>query len=251
VALPFRSVEERIAVVTGGGTGIGRAVAAALAGRGDQVVILGRRAAVLERAAAELGVRWRQADVTSRQDVRTAVDWVLAEVGPTIDVLVNNAGGAGGVPDGATLEEAERAWDEVVDGNLKSAFLMSWATVPHLRRPGGRIVNVGSIAAWSGRGGPYTAAKAGVAGLTYWLALDLGPEGITVNAVAPGFIEATGFFGAGLSEEGRASRVAQIPAGRPGRPEEVAAAVAYLASPEAAYVNGEVHHVNGGWLMGR
>jgi 3-oxoacyl-[acyl-carrier protein] reductase len=90
-----------------------------------------------------------------------------------------------------------------------------------------------------------------VAGLTYWLALDLGPEGITVNAVAPGFIEATEFFGDGPSEEGRRSRVAQIPAGRPGRPEEVAAAVAYLTSPEAAYVNGEVHHVNGGWLFGR
>jgi 3-oxoacyl-[acyl-carrier protein] reductase len=244
-------VDARIAVVTGGGTGIGRAVAAALAGQGDEVVILGRRAEVLERAAAELGVRCRQADVTRRQDVQAAVDWVVAEVGPTIDVLVNNAGGAGGVPAGAPLEEAERVWDEVVDGNLKSAFLMAWATLPHLRRPGGRIVNVGSVAAYSGRGGAYTAAKAGVAGLTYWLALDLGPEGVTVNAVAPGFIEDTGFFGGGLTPEGRQSRVGQIPAGRPGRPEEIAAAVAYLASPGAAYVNGEVHHVNGGWLFGR
>jgi 3-oxoacyl-[acyl-carrier protein] reductase len=244
-------VDARIAVVTGGGTGIGRAVAAALAGQGDEVVILGRRAEVLERAAAELGVRWRQADVTRRQDVQAAVDWVVAEVGPTIDVLVNNAGGAGGVPAGAPLEEAERVWDEVVDANLKGPFLMSRAAIPHLRRPGGRIVNLSSIAAWTGRGGPYAAAKAGVAGLTYSLALEVGPLGITANAVAPGFIEDTEFFGSGLSEQGRQERVDRIPAGRPGHPAEIAAAVAYLASPEAGYVNGEVHHVNGGWLFGR
>jgi NAD(P)-dependent dehydrogenase (short-subunit alcohol dehydrogenase family) len=163
-------MDRRLAVVTSGGTGIGRAVAAALARRGDEVVILGRRAEVLERTAAELGVRWRQADVTRRQDVQ---------------------------------------------------------------------------AAYNGRGGVYTVAKAGMVGLTYWLALDLGPEGITVNAVAPGFIEDTEFFGGGLTPEGRQRRVDLIPAGRPGSPEEIAAAVAYLASPEAAYVNGEVHHVNG------
>jgi 3-oxoacyl-[acyl-carrier protein] reductase len=244
-------MDRRLAVVTGGGTGIGRAVAAALARRGDEVVILGRRAEVLERTAAELGVRWRQADVTRRHDVQAAVDWMVAEVGSAVDVLVNNAGAGGGVPDGAPLVEAERVWDEVVAVNLKSAFLMAWAVLPHLRRPGGRVVNVSSIAAYNGRGGVYTVAKAGVVGLTYWLALDLGPEGITVNAVAPGFIEDTGFFGGGLTPEGRQERVDRIPVGRPGSPEEIAAAVAYLASPEAAYVNGEVHHVNGGWLFGR
>ena len=95
------------------------------------------------------------------------------------------------------------------------------------------------------------AAKAGVAGLTYSLALELGPLGITANAVAPGFIEDTEFFGSGLSEQGRRQRVDRIPAGRPGHPDEIAAAVAYLTSPEAGYVNGEVHHVNGGWLFGR
>ncbi len=206
-------MDPRVAVVTGGGTGIGRAVAATCAKQGDKVVILGRRAEVLQRTAEELGVR--------------------------------------GIDQGAPLEEAERVWDEVVGANLKGAFLMAWAALPHLRRPGGRIVNVSSVAAFTGRGGAYTAAKAGVAGLTYWLALDLGPQGITVNAVAPGFIEDTEFFGGGLTAEGRRSRVSQIPACRPGRPEEVAAAIAWLAAPEAAYVNGEVHHVNGGWLFGR
>ncbi len=240
-----------VAVVTGGGTGIGRAVAAALAKQGNEVVILGRRAEVLQRTAEELRIRWRQADVSRREDVQAAVDWVVAEVGPTIDILVNNAGGVGGIDAGAGLEQAEQVWDDVVGANLKGSFLMAWAVGRHLRRPGGRIINVSSIAAFTGRGGVYTAAKAGVAGLTYWLALDLGPEGITVNAIAPGFIEGTEFFGGRLTPEGRQGRISQVPAGRSGRPEEVAAAVLYLASREAAYVNGEVHHVNGGWLFGR
>jgi 3-oxoacyl-[acyl-carrier protein] reductase len=241
----------RTAVVTGGGTGIGRAVAAALAARGDRVAILGRRAEVLEEAARELGVAWRRADVTRRDEVEAAVGWVVAELGPVVDVLVNNAGGIRWLDPGAPLEKAERLWDEVMDANVKGPFLMSRAVLPHLRRPGGRIVNLSSVAAYSGRGGPYAAAKAGVVGLTYSMALDLGPEGVTVNAVAPGFIDDTEFFGGGLTEEGRQERIGRIPAGRPGRPDEIAAAVAYLTSPAAGYVNGEVHHVNGGWLFGR
>jgi 3-oxoacyl-[acyl-carrier protein] reductase len=241
---------KRVAVVTGGGTGIGRAVAAVLA-KQSEVVILGRRAEVLERTAAELGVRWRQADVARLEDVQAAVEWIVSEVGPIIGVLVNNAGGGDTVSDGASLEAAEEVWDRVVGANLKGSFLMAWAVLPHLSRPGGRIVNISSIAAYSGNGGIYTAAKAGVIGLTYWLARDLGPQGITVNAVTPGFIEGTEFFGGEVSPEGRERRVSQIPAGRSGRPEEIAAAVAYLTSPEASYVNGEIHHVNGGWLFGR
>jgi 3-oxoacyl-[acyl-carrier protein] reductase len=244
-------VEQRIAIVTGGGTGIGRAVAATLAASGHRVAILGRRREVLEAAARELDVAWRQADVTRREDVRSAVDWVVAELGPGIDVLVNNAGGNRPLDPGAPLAEAERVWDEVMDVNLKGPFLMSRAVLPHLRRPGGRIVNLSSVAAYSGRGGPYAAAKAGVVGLTYSMALDLGPDGITVNVVAPGFIEDTEFFGGPVAEEERRERIDRIPAGRSGGPEEIAAAVAYLASPEAGYVNGEVHHVNGGWLFGR
>ena len=244
-------MDARVAVVTGGGTGIGRAVAAILVARGDRVAILGRRAEVLERTAGELGCVWRQADVTARDQVQAAVDWVVGGRGPGLDVLVNNAGGIGALDDDAPLEEAERVWDEVVDANLKGPFLMSRAAIPHLRRPGGRIVNLSSVAAFTGRGGPYAAAKAGVVGLTYALALDLGPQGITANVVAPGFIEDTEFFGDGLTEQGRQERVNRIPAGRPGHPDEIAAAVAYLTSPETGYVNGEVHHVNGGWVFGR
>jgi NAD(P)-dependent dehydrogenase (short-subunit alcohol dehydrogenase family) len=112
-------MDGRVAVVTGGGTGIGRAVAATLVARGDRVAILGRRPEVLEATAGELGCAWRQADVTVREQVRAAVDWVVAELGPGIDVLVNNAGGIGALDDDAPLEEAERVWDEVVDANLK------------------------------------------------------------------------------------------------------------------------------------
>jgi 3-oxoacyl-[acyl-carrier protein] reductase len=138
----------------------------------------------------------------------------------------------------------------VVDANLKGPFLMSRAATPHLRRPGGRIVNLSSVAAFTGRGGPHAAAKAGAVGLTYALALDLGPQRITANVVAPGFVEDTEFSGGGLTEQGRQERVKRIPAGRPGHPDEIAAAVAYLTSPEAGDVNGEVLHVNGGWVFG-
>src|SRR4029453_5719592 len=137
---------------------------------------------------------------------------------PAIDVLVNNAGGIGVLDDDAPLAEAERVWDEGVDANLKGPFLMSRAALPHLRRPGGRIVNLSSVAAFTGRGGPYAAAKAGVVGLTYSLALELGPLGITANAVAPGFIADTEFFGGGLSERGRQERLDKHPPGRRGAP---------------------------------
>ena len=194
-----------------------------------------------------LGPR-RQADVTERDQVQAAVDWVVAELGPAIDVLVNNAGGIGALDDDAPLEEAERVWDEVVDANLKGPFLMSRAAIPHLRRPGGRIVNLSSVAAFTGRGGPYAAAKAGVVGLTYALALDLGPQGITANVVAPGFIETD--MTAALPPDRREAYQRSIPAGRFAQPPEVAAAVRFIASEEAAYITGAVIPVDGGLGMG-
>jgi 3-oxoacyl-[acyl-carrier protein] reductase len=123
-------MDARVAVVTGGGTGIGRAVAATLVARGDRIAILGRRPEVLEKTAGELGCAWRQADMTVCDQVQAAVDWVAAELGPAIDVLVNNAGGIGAIDDDAPLAEAERVWDEVVDANLKGPFLMSRAALP-------------------------------------------------------------------------------------------------------------------------
>lgn len=246
--------DRRVVIVTGGGTGMGRAIAEAFAHDGEQVVILGRREEVLRDTAEAVGAAWRRADVSCREEVAAAVAGVVREFG-RIDVLVNNAGFVRGVSTRMALEEAERAWDDEIGTNLKGAFLMSLAVAPHLARPGGRIVNVGSIAAYTGgsRGGAigYAAAKAGVHGLTVGLARELSAEGITVNTVAPGLVAGTEFFGGPLPDERLRSLVGQIPAGRPGSPEDVAAAVRFLASPEAAYVTGEVLNVNGGWLFGR
>jgi 3-oxoacyl-[acyl-carrier protein] reductase len=241
-------------LVTGGGSGMGRAIAGAFAQAGRPVVIVGRRVERLRETAAALGptVTWRQADVSQSDQVATSVASVV-EAYHHIDVLVNAAGFARGVSADMPLDVAEQAWDDTVGTNLKGAFLMALAVAPHLARPGGRIINISSIAAYTGgsRGGAidYAAAKAGVLGLTVGLARDLSPQGITVNAIAPGFIAETGFTGS-WSRERIAQIVAETPVRRPGQVDDISAAALYLAAPEAAFVTGQVLHVNGGWLFG-
>ena len=250
--------ERRLVIVTGGGTGIGRAIAATFAADGARVVVLGRRPQVLEeavhtlqQAAPDADLRWRRCDVGDADQVDAFVRWLSAEGGSTVDVLVNNAGGTGSIADDAPTRAVAAHACELLTANLIGSYLMVHALRPHLRRPGGRVVNISSIAAVRGGGGMYSAAKAGVIGLTYALAGDLGPEGITVNAVAPGLILDTEFFGDRMTNERVRRTVAQTPLGRPGQPGDIAAAVHYLASPEASFVTGEVHHVNGGWVFGR
>lgn len=248
------SSQNRVVIVTGGSTGIGKAIAESFAKENAQVVIIGRRQDQLESVAGALGtnVSWQQADVSQRSQVATALTAVVESHGK-IDVLVNNAGFVRGITSDMPLDQAEQVWEEEIGANLKGAFLMSVGVAPHLPRPGGRIINISSIAAFTGGSRPgtigYAAAKSGLLGMTYALARELSPQGITVNAIAPGFIANTEFTG--QWSEGRVKGIiAQTPVGRAGQASDVATAVLFLASPEASFITGEILNVNGGWLFG-
>jgi 3-oxoacyl-[acyl-carrier protein] reductase len=245
----------RVVVITGGSSGIGRAMAEAFVRNDSEVVILGRREDTLASAAQEIGPRcsWQRADVSERVEVTTAVDAIVARFG-IIDVLVNNAGYSRGITAEMSLERAEEIWDEEMGVNLKGAFLMSLAVVPYLLRPGGRIINVSSDGAFTGAIGlrtvGYVSAKAGLLGLTRGLAREYSPRGITVNVIAPGFIAGTG-SNRQLPDETVKGIAAQLPVGRPGHVDDVASAALFLASPEAGFITGEILNVNGGRLFGR
>lgn len=247
----------RMVVVSGGGTGIGRAVAERFVRAGDRVLILGRRAAVLEESAqtisAQVGgtghVQWMAADLTKVTDVERVTE-SLAHQGGCVDVLVHGAGGAdrAATPD---LVALRAQWMRDYEANVMSAVLLTQALRPSLRRPGARIVLMSSIAAVRGGGDSYSAAKAALIGWTYSLAAELGADGITVNAVAPGYVTGTEFFADRMTTERHQRLVAATINGRAGEPQDIAAAVFFLAAAEAAHVTGQVLHVNGGAAFGR
>ncbi|MFI6738974.1 SDR family NAD(P)-dependent oxidoreductase [Nonomuraea sp. NPDC050451] len=238
----------RTTVVTGGGTGIGKAVAARFAAGGDRVVIIGRRADTLEQAAKEIGGTALPADLSEATEVeRLRAD--LADRFGTIDVLVNNAGG-NVETHGGSGGLAER-WTGNFRANVLTSVLPTEA-FRDLLNPSGRIVFISSIAALRGSGGSsYGPMKAALHPYAFDLAAALGPRGITVNVVAPGFIEDTEFFSGTLDDERRATLVAQTHTGRAGTPRDIADTVHWLASPDAAHVTAQIIQVNGGAERGR
>lgn len=234
----------RTAVVTGAGTGIGRAVATALHADGHEVVVTGRRADPLESLVAELGERALAVPFDATDPA--AVDAARARLPDHVDVLVNNAGGNTDFDRDAAvgLTAVASAWWANLDANLLSAVLVTTALRDRLR-DGSTVVNIGSIAADKGAGA-YGAAKAGLASWTVDLAHQLGPDGVTVNTVAPGYVAQTDFFRDRLTEERRSALIEAAPTRRPSTPDDIAAMVAFLASSGARQITGQCFAVNGG-----
>jgi len=239
----------RIALVTGATRGIGAAIAAELAVRGMRVLGTATTEEGVARISAALSVQGGEGlhlDVTDGAAVDALVDTVVSKYGG-LHVLVNNAGIT---RDTLAMRMKDADWDAVLDTNLKAVFRVSRAVIrPMMRQRFGRIISITSVVGASGNPGQanYAAAKAGVAGMTRALARELGSRGITVNCVAPGFIETD--MTANLPEEQRKALLAQIALGVLGQPDDIAHAVAYLASDAAGYVTGQQLHVNGGMYM--
>lgn len=239
----------RTVVVTGGGTGIGYAVAAEFAAAGDRVVLTGRRADVLDAAVKRLGGAAERVAFDAADP--GAVEAALPHLPETVDVLVNNAGGNTDFDarPGAALADVAAGWRRNLDANLLSAVLVTTALADRVP-DGGRIVTIGSIAAHQGAGS-YGAAKAAVEAWSAGLAARLGPRAITANVVAPGLVVDTEFFRGRLADRRAKTLIEATHTGRAGQPGDIAAVVTFLASPAAVHVTGQVIHANGGAFLGR
>ena len=247
-----KTLDKQVAIVTGASRGIGRAIALELARLGATVIGTATSesgAAAITAGFAEAGVTGRGAvlNVNDAAAAEALIDATVKEFG-ALHVLVNNAGIT---QDQLAMRMKDEDWDAVIDTNLKSVFRLSRAVLrPMMKARGGRIINITSVVGSAGNPGQanYAAAKAGVAGMTRALAREIGSRGITVNCVAPGFIDTD--MTKTLPEEQQAALKTQIPLGRLGSPEDIAHAVAFLASPQAGYITGTTLHVNGGMYMG-
>jgi 3-oxoacyl-[acyl-carrier protein] reductase len=242
----------RVALVTGASQGIGRACALKLAASGATVAVAARGQEKLAQLVKEIGGSGGKAfafplDVADEEQIKTTFKSAISQLGK-IDILVNNAG----ITRDQLLMRMKRAdWDSVLNTNLTSAYLCTQQAIGSmLKQRWGRIINVTSVFGQMGQAGQanYAASKAGLIGLTMAIAREVGSRSITCNAVAPGFIETA--MTSGFSEEFKQNALKAIPLGRVGTPEDVANAVAFLASDEASYITGHVLSINGGMLMG-
>lgn len=241
-------LDGRVAMVTGGSRGIGRAIAGALAAAGAKVAVIGRDLARAEQAAAEIGAGAKgfACDVADEAQVNACVEAVEKALGP-IEVLVNNAGLT---KDNVLVRLSDGDWDAVLDANLKGAFhTMRAVCRGMMKRRSGRVINITSVVGLVGNRGQanYAASKAGLIGLTKSIAKELASRNVLVNAVAPGYIQTD--LTSGLGQEARDALSAQIPLGRLGTPEDLAPVVLFLASEGASYITGQVLVVDGGMVM--
>ena len=246
------SLSAKVALVTGASQGIGRTCALRLAKDGATVVVAARNHEKLDELVAEITAASGTAaafalDVADEEQIKATAKAVIAQFGK-VDILVNNAGIT---RDQLVMRMKRTDWDAVLQTNLTSAYLCIQAVIGSmLKQRWGRIINITSVFGQMGQAGQanYSASKAGLIGLTMAIAREVGSRNITCNAIAPGFIETA--MTAVLSEEFKQTAVKQIPLGRVGSPDDVASAVAFLASDEASYITGHVLNVNGGMLMG-
>ena len=247
----MNQLENQIAVVTGAGRGIGRAIALKFAAEGADVACVSRTLENSGKVAAEIHALGRKAwahavDVADAAAVNAAAEKILADAG-RVDILVNNAGVT---RDDLLMRMSEADWDAVLDTNLKGAFLFTKAfSRALLKQRSGRIINVASVIGLIGNAGQcnYAASKAGLIGFTKSVAREMASRSITANALAPGFIETD--MTAGLTEELRAGVLKQIPLGSFGQPDDIAGAAVFLAGPAARYLTGQVLAVDGGMVM--
>lgn len=242
------NLEGKVALVTGASRGIGRAIAELLAERGATVIGTATSengAAAISDYLADKG-KGLALNVTNVESIEATLKNINDEFG-AIDILVNNAGIT---RDNLLMRMKDDEWNDIIDTNLTPIYRMSKAVLRGMmKKRSGRIINVGSVVGTMGNAGQanYAAAKAGVIGFTKSMAREVASRGVTVNTVAPGFIETD--MTKALNDEQRATTLSNVPAGRLGDPKEIASAVVFLASPEAAYITGETLHVNGGMYM--
>ncbi len=248
----FLSLEGRVAIVTGAARGIGKAIAETLAQRGANVVVVDLRMKLAEETAKEITAKTGadaialEADVSDRESVNAMIKSALEKFGK-IDILVNNAGIT---RDGLIMRMKEEDWDMVLDINLKGAFNCAQALArPMMKQRYGRIINITSVSGVVGQAGQtnYSSSKAGLIGFTKALAKELGSRNITVNAVAPGFIETV--LTDDLPEEIKEFSMKMTPMARFGKPEDIANAVAFLAAEESSFITGVTLQVDGGMVM--